>query len=359
MTPRPAIVVCMMLWAGLTAGGQDRTPDRVERLQQWIEAVEQHELGEADEALMRVASWDRTTLWNVWIDSNTIVSLAREPNITVFSTPVEPEPLSANFECRRRACARACACGWSRTAERTIPTVAARGEGRDRERGRGSSPETRRFVARRHRNARRGWRQPIPIPLVTQFGHHHVVSQRRPADRRRRCQRALGDGAAAARQGSSQNLRKLSPDPGRTNGSFGIAAAIYMQAETQIDAWHVDRAMKLFPKDPDVLFFAACAREWFSGPQIQNTLRSTTLARELFNLIGSESDELRRAERLFLATRSSTTPSEPSPGSGWDVSSAGATPSGRDRRVAASDDGHEEWLLLGRATCFSERKQTL
>ena len=85
MTPRPAIVVCMMLWAGLTAAGQDsvvsRTPDRIERLQQWIEAVERHESGEADDALMRVASWDRTILWNVWIDSNAIVSLVREPDV--------------------------------------------------------------------------------------------------------------------------------------------------------------------------------------------------------------------------------------------------------------------------------------
>ena len=48
-----------------------------------------------------------------------------------------------------------------------------------------------------------------------------------------------------------------------------------------------------------MLFFAACAREMFSGPQIQNVLQSMTLARELFSLIGSEGDELRSAERLF------------------------------------------------------------
>jgi tetratricopeptide (TPR) repeat protein len=72
-----------------------------------------------------------------------------------------------------------------------------------------------------------------------------------------------------------------------------------MQATEQMDAWHVNRSLQLFPQDPEVLFVAACAREWFSGPQAQNVLLSTTLSREQFDLIGSESDELRNAERLF------------------------------------------------------------
>jgi tetratricopeptide (TPR) repeat protein len=78
-----------------------------------------------------------------------------------------------------------------------------------------------------------------------------------------------------------------------------LASSIYMQAVEQLDAWHVDRAVELFSQDPEVLFVAACAREMLSGPQIQNVLLSTTLSRELFNLVGDEGEELRRAERLF------------------------------------------------------------
>jgi tetratricopeptide (TPR) repeat protein len=57
--------------------------------------------------------------------------------------------------------------------------------------------------------------------------------------------------------------------------------------------------VQLFPSDPEILFLAACAREMFSGPQIQGLLESTTISRNLFNLIGDEGDELEKAERLF------------------------------------------------------------
>ena len=98
-----------------------------------------------------------------------------------------------------------------------------------------------------------------------------------------------------------RNARKLGPDPGadETVRLWYLASSAYMQAVEQLDGWHFERAVQLFPRDPEILFLAACAREMFSGPQIQNVLASTTLSRDLFNLIGDEGDELGKAERLF------------------------------------------------------------
>jgi len=98
-----------------------------------------------------------------------------------------------------------------------------------------------------------------------------------------------------------RNARKPGPDPGadETVRRWYLASSAYMQAVEQLDGWHFERAVQLFPRDPEILFLAACAREMFSGPQIQNVLASTTLSRDLFNLIGDEGDELGKAERLF------------------------------------------------------------
>jgi tetratricopeptide (TPR) repeat protein len=98
-----------------------------------------------------------------------------------------------------------------------------------------------------------------------------------------------------------KSSRKLGPDPAAddTVRLWFLATTAYMESIQQVDPWHVDRSVELFPRDPELLFLAACAREWFSGPEIQGTLQSTTLARDLFNLVGDETTELRSAERLF------------------------------------------------------------
>jgi hypothetical protein len=290
----------MMLWVGQTARGQDslvsRTPDRIERLRQWLDAVEQHEPGSADESLLRVASWDRNTLWRVWMDVGTIVSLVREPDVLVFSTTIEPEPFSGIFRLPQ-----------SRLRTRVIPY------GRDdikrlqliatevTKRG-GENRVLKRGAALHADIAMLGPAAPAPDPA------------RRP--RSSSVMLFLSDGQQTGVDDASvqwemgrrlldrvrpQGTRKLGPDPGadETVRVWYLASNLYMQATEQMDAWHVNRSLQLFPQDPEVLFVAACAREWFSGPQAQNVLLSTTLSREQFDLIGSESDELRNAERLF------------------------------------------------------------
>jgi tetratricopeptide (TPR) repeat protein len=295
--PRPAIVISMMLWVGLTAGGQDRTPDRVDRLRQWLEAIEQHELGEVDEPLQRVASWDRNTLWLVWMDVGTIVSLVREPNILVFSTPREPEPFSGVFQPPQPVRQPMRVIPYGREDIRRLQAIAKDvmnrgGENRILKRGAVlhadlamvGSESVDSNPARRPRSS--------TILLLIADGQQTGVDD---ANVQWEMGRRLLDKVRP------KGTRKLGADPGadETVRRWYLATNGYMQASEQMDAWHVDRSVQLFPRDSETLFLAACAREWFSGPQAQNTLLSTSLSRDLFPLVGTEEEELRKAERLF------------------------------------------------------------
>jgi tetratricopeptide (TPR) repeat protein len=287
----------MMLWAGLTAGGQDRTPDRIDRLRQWLEALEQHELGEIDTPLQRVASWDRNTLWLVWMDVGSVVSLVREPDVHVFSTPREPEPLSGIFRMLKPVRLPMRVIPYGREELRRLQAIAKevmnRG-GEDRILKRGAvlhadiamvgGPPSDPNPERRLRSS--------TIMLLLADGQQTGVDD---ASVQWEMGRRLLDKVRP------KGTRKLGLDPGadETVRRWYLAVNGYMQATEQMDAWQVERSVQLFPRDPETLFLAACARESFSGPQVQNTLLSTNLSRDLFTMIGTEEEELRKAERLF------------------------------------------------------------
>ena len=295
MKTRTAIVVCMMLWASGVAG-QDRTPDRLGRLEQWLEAVEQHQFGEIDDPLLRVASWDRNTLWLVWMDVGAVVSLVREPGILIFSTPIESEPFSGIFRALQ-----------PRFRTRTIPY--------GREDIRHLQAIAKDVISRGgvNRVLKRGATLHSDIAMA---GVRTADSNREGRPRSGSIMLFLADGQQTGVEDASvqwemgrrlldkvrpTGTRKLGSDPGADEAvrRWYLATNGYMQATEQMDAWHVERSLQLFPRDAETLFLAACAREWFSGPQPQNTLLSTNLSRDLFSQVGSEEEELRRAERLF------------------------------------------------------------
>jgi tetratricopeptide (TPR) repeat protein len=298
---RTVIVIVMMLWTGSPTFAQssavERTPDRIDRLLQWLEAVERHEPGESDDWLLRVASWDRSTLWRVWIDVGTIVSLVREPNVSVFYQPTEPEPFSGIFRTLTpRIRSRVISYGSNdvKRLQAIAKDVIDRG-GENRILNRGASLHA----------------DIVMLEAGRSFGPD---ASRRPRSSQVMLfmtdgqQTGLDDASVQWEMGrrlldrvKPKDSRRLGPDPGadETVRRWYLASNAYMQAVEQMDGWHVERAVQLFPRDPEILFLAACAREWFSGPQVQSVLASTTLSRDLFDLIGDAGDELGKAERLF------------------------------------------------------------
>jgi hypothetical protein len=233
----------------------------------------------------------------VWVDVGTIASLVREPNITVFSTPREPEPFSGIFRTLQPLRLPMRVIPYGREDIRRLQAIAKDVMNRGGE----------------NRMLKRGAVLHLDIAMVG-----GEITNRDPERRSRTGsimvfladgqQTGVDDAGVQWEMGrrlldkvKPKSSRKLGPDPGadETVRRWYLAVNGFMQATEQMDAWHVDRSVQLFPRDPEILFLAACAREWFSGPQVQNTLQSTNLSRDLFNLIGSEEDELRNAERLF------------------------------------------------------------
>lgn len=300
MRRRTALVIVMMLGTVLAVAAQDsvlsRTLSRIERLRAWVEAIERHEPGAADESLLRVASWDRATLWRVWIDSGAIVSLIRDPRILVFYTPIEAEPFSAIFRTPQpRLRTRIVSYGRDELRQlQLIATEVADRGGEDRILKRGAVLHSDIAML----GARLADSDPERRPKSGTIILHSADGQ----------QTGIDDAGVQWEMGRRlldkvrpRGTRKLGADPGgdETVRLWYLAGNAYMQAVEQLDPWHVDRSVQLFPRDPETLFLAACAREMFSGPQVQTVLASTTLSRDLFHLIGSEGAELRNAERLF------------------------------------------------------------
>jgi len=301
-TLRTALALVLISWTGLAGGAQDsvvtRKLDRLDRLQQWLDAVEQHEFGTADDPLMRVASWDRNTLWLVWQDVSSVVSLVREPDVLIFYTPIEPEPLSGIFRLpSNRRPSRVIPYGRNEITRLKLiaqHVVNAGGENRILKRGATLHAEI----------ATLGPATPSPDPARQPRSDSVMLFL---ADG----QQTGVDDAGVQWEMGRRLLDKVKPknsrrreggnDPGadETVRLWYLASNVYMQSVEQVDAWHVDRSVQLFPQDPEILFVAGCAREMFSGPQIQSVLASTTLSRDLFNLYGDEGEELRRAEKFY------------------------------------------------------------
>jgi tetratricopeptide (TPR) repeat protein len=299
---KAALAIVAMLSIGSATGWQDaavqRAPDRLDRLRQWLAAVERHEPGASDEPLIRVASWDRKTLWLVWMDVGTIVSFVRDPDIGLFFTPSEPEPFSGVFKTLQSSRLAMQVIPYTREDIRRLRTIAVDvmnhgGEDRILKRG-----------AVLHADiAMRGAIEPSPEASARGRRSETVVLLFSDGQ-----QTSVEDAGVQWEMGrrlldkvKPKSSRKLGPDPGADEAVrvWFLATTAYMQKTQQVDPWHIDRSVQLFPRDPEVLFFAGCAREWLSGPQIQNALQSTTLSRDLFNMVGDESAELRKAERLF------------------------------------------------------------
>src|SRR5262249_43645342 len=76
------------------------------------------------------------------------------------------------------------------------------------------------------------------------------------------------------------------------------ATIAYFQAIAMHDQHHFDRALRLFPTDPDVQFQAGCLHESLASPRVQAVMRTASLPTGVSMNVRSERAELETAEQF-------------------------------------------------------------
>src|SRR5262245_49432609 len=80
-----------LLHAQRAPSNPEQKLSRLDRLEAWVAAVNQHTPGTADEAALAINQWSAADLRGVWIDVGSLASLVREPSVSVFFVPGDPE----------------------------------------------------------------------------------------------------------------------------------------------------------------------------------------------------------------------------------------------------------------------------
>jgi tetratricopeptide (TPR) repeat protein len=99
----------------------------------------------------------------------------------------------------------------------------------------------------------------------------------------------------------SKDSRDNRPAPARDEmvQSWYRVTTAYQQRIQQYELGHLERALELFPDDPELHFFNGCLHETFASRRVQSVFHAVSLPKGVKFDIGSEHFELRRAEAAF------------------------------------------------------------
>jgi hypothetical protein len=289
--------------AGAQSSRQDEVSPRITRLEAWLSAIERHRPGAIDESLRPVHSWNQQQLALIGIDIATIVSLVREPDVTLFYVTERNRTAGALRQVSPVAMSRSTqvlyTVGELRRLRAIAKQVSADGkpgpENDILKRGAMLHADIEILLGRSETSANTDRPGPAGATLHMddgqQLGLTTTVSHWNMGRRLLEYVRPL----------ESKTVFKTRPDPGadETVRRWYLAACAYMLRTRYIEVDHFSRALELFPNDPDVLFFVASEHEGFAGIRTQSVMRSMKGPRDVKFDIQDEGGELRLAERLY------------------------------------------------------------
>jgi len=294
---------------------------RVARVERWLKAVLHHTPGQLDDAAREVNGWSNSDLRALWVDTNVVMKLIRNPVATSFSLRAEGQPRSQEVHytplAMRRLRALACAAGGLVGAgaildsPRCLEILAFSQldeELRDLARGARASKQ------RGDDNyiLRRGAILEADVAMLLPRNSEPVSTSAGPAPDRFRMSLSDGQGTAFRQVAIHWELARMLLDsvkpPGADRAAPGRddmvrdwyrATAAWMQDREDYDDTHLDRARQIFPADPVILFLSASQREVYAAPRIQSAIRSAVAPAGTIFAIASERVELHQAEDYY------------------------------------------------------------
>jgi tetratricopeptide (TPR) repeat protein len=295
--------------------------DRLDRLERWLTAVDHHEPGDDDDAVIEIAGWSNDELRGLWVDVTVLAHLMRNVKATQFTVQAAgqanattvryPTPLLQRMKVF--ACAAAgllsepdCVSMHATDALDQDLTTLAQHVVADRNRT-GDANYVPRRAALLHAD----------VAMLQPHARVEPFSGPSPNTRWLGPQtwrvdisdgRSLDVGLSAVHW----DIARLALDQVRPRGAdrpaperdamvraWYRATSAWMQFHEDHDTQHLDRGRGIFPDDPDLQFLSGCQRESYASPAIQAAARSVVLPPGLTIGVESERSELRQAEAFF------------------------------------------------------------
>jgi hypothetical protein len=296
--------------------------DRLERLTRWLKAVDAHEPGEDDDAVVEVGGWTNPELRGLWVDVDVLARVIRNVRLSQFSVRAEnqtnptavryPAPLVQQM--RVLACAAGGLLGdrdcieirAAQSVDKELATLASHARA---ERDRTGDDN---YVLKRAALLHADIAMLQPQARVEPLGPRPRDDSWRLAPQTWRIDISDGRGVDVGVTAVHWDIARLAldhvrppkfdkPAPGRDPmvRAWYRATAAWMQFREDHDTLHIDRGRALFPDDADLQFLSGCQHETYAGPAIQAAARSVALPSGMTVGVESDRGELRSAEGFF------------------------------------------------------------
>ncbi len=291
---RLAAATLITLVALTTSASQQESSARLERLGTWLDAVEHHEPGATDGALIVTRTLSTHDMAELWRDLHGLLGMLGRRNVEALRMAIQGFAASSFAV--------------------PIPVDYSKAE-------RESLADLAKLVNQRggaNRLVKRGALLHADIALL---------ARARPERTWTSSSNLVPGLVLDMADGGSLGFNRVAPhlEFGRTLLDFVWpgpstdptirlwyhATVAALHSEERLDLAHVSRAVELFPTDPDILLQAGCLHEWLASGSVQLSLRSVKLSQRATMQVGSVEVELTRARRLFeRAARASSNRAE-------------------------------------------------